>query len=257
MPAETDYYYRYYDLLHEKKDYAGEIDTVLRIGRECGCLPLTKVLDVGCGTGNHSFELARRGCQVVGVDIDGRMLAMARAKRTNAADNRVEFIDGGVEALSQREFDLTVALFNVVNYILDVPSLISFFKAIRERIRENGIFIFDSINGVAAMRDPAQRKESQVEGSCGERLRVVLTPTTDFWNESVTLDGRVEVEDAGRTISYGYSLRHRLWTSRVLREILSMTEMEVVNVCRWAQPEATATSDDWKIMFVCRRRQES
>jgi len=38
------------------------------------------LLDAGCGTGNFSLKLARRGCKVLGVDISADMLAIARCK---------------------------------------------------------------------------------------------------------------------------------------------------------------------------------
>ncbi len=38
------------------------------------------VLDAGCGTGRVAIELARRGLDVVGIDLDDEMLAAARAK---------------------------------------------------------------------------------------------------------------------------------------------------------------------------------
>jgi SAM-dependent methyltransferase len=37
-----------------------------------------RVLDVGCGFGRHSLELARRGCKVVGIDPSPAMIAAAR-----------------------------------------------------------------------------------------------------------------------------------------------------------------------------------
>ncbi|MDK2884294.1 class I SAM-dependent methyltransferase [Pseudothermotoga sp.] len=36
------------------------------------------ILDVGCGTGRHSIELAKRGYSVKGIDISERMLSIAR-----------------------------------------------------------------------------------------------------------------------------------------------------------------------------------
>jgi len=44
-----------------------------------GCSGRT-VLDAGCGTGRVAIELARRGADVVGVDLDSAMLAAAREK---------------------------------------------------------------------------------------------------------------------------------------------------------------------------------
>ncbi|MEK6726019.1 MAG: class I SAM-dependent methyltransferase [Deltaproteobacteria bacterium] len=38
------------------------------------------VLDAGCGTGNYSIELARRGADVIGIDSSEEMLAWARQK---------------------------------------------------------------------------------------------------------------------------------------------------------------------------------
>ncbi|MGH9282537.1 MAG: class I SAM-dependent methyltransferase [Acidimicrobiales bacterium] len=55
------------------RDMHGEAAFVESLG------PAT-VLDAGCGTGRVAIELARRGVQVVGVDLDPGMLAGARAK---------------------------------------------------------------------------------------------------------------------------------------------------------------------------------
>ncbi len=42
-------------------------------------LPIgSRILDMGCGTGRHSVELARRGYRIVGVDLSAGMLAEAR-----------------------------------------------------------------------------------------------------------------------------------------------------------------------------------
>ncbi len=47
-----------------------------------------RILDMGCGTGRHSIELAKRGYKVVGIDLSESQLKQAKAKatETKAAD---------------------------------------------------------------------------------------------------------------------------------------------------------------------------
>jgi len=61
-------YARYYDVLYQDKDYAGEADFVLSCLVRRQGEPRT-LLDLGCGTGRHGLEMARRGVSVTGVDM--------------------------------------------------------------------------------------------------------------------------------------------------------------------------------------------
>lgn len=63
---------------------------------EEGRTVLGRALDLGCGTGTHAIELARRGWDVTGVDAVGRAIAKAR-KRPGA--ERVRFVVGDVTDL--------------------------------------------------------------------------------------------------------------------------------------------------------------
>lgn len=67
------------------------------------------VLDAGCGDGTLALELARRGAVVVGVDVDGDMIAHAQA-RTGRLSARFEV--GRIEALPfvDASFDVVVAV---------------------------------------------------------------------------------------------------------------------------------------------------
>lgn len=56
---------------------ASGVDVHGEAGLVAGLGPAT-VLDAGCGTGRVARELARRGIEVVGVDLDGSMIATAR-----------------------------------------------------------------------------------------------------------------------------------------------------------------------------------
>jgi tRNA (mo5U34)-methyltransferase len=68
-----------------------------------------RVLDVGCNAGFYSFELARRGAEVTGLDIDAHYLRQARwAARQYGLEARIEFREGSVYELARggEQFDL-------------------------------------------------------------------------------------------------------------------------------------------------------
>jgi tRNA (mo5U34)-methyltransferase len=82
------------------------------------------VLDIGCNGGFYSFEMARRGAQVVGVDVEPLYLRQARwAARQFGLERQVEFIEGDVYSLlrSGRRYDLV--WFTGVFYHLRYPTL--------------------------------------------------------------------------------------------------------------------------------------
>lgn len=69
-----------------------------------------RILDVGCGTGRHALSLARRGYEVVGVDLSEGLLAKARQKaRLESLD--VTFVRCDARALCYEDaFDVVISL---------------------------------------------------------------------------------------------------------------------------------------------------
>lgn len=69
--------------------------------------PGARILDVGCGPGRHSYALAQRGFEVVGVDIADRFITLARAQAPAGAT----FVRADARDLSfDAEFDAVISL---------------------------------------------------------------------------------------------------------------------------------------------------
>ena len=83
----------------------GEADFVTSL------LPAGSVLDAGCGTGRVAVELACRGREVVGVDSDPSMLAVARQHDLPWVEADLATLDLG------RSFDLVVCAGNVMVFL--------------------------------------------------------------------------------------------------------------------------------------------
>lgn len=77
------------------------------------------MLDAGCGTGRVAIELAHRGHDVVGVDLDPAMLDLARDKAPDLAWIQGDLASTGIAGDSgeRRLFDAAVAAGNVMIFL--------------------------------------------------------------------------------------------------------------------------------------------
>ena len=97
------YQRRFDELAASGSDVHGEADLVTAFGP-------ASVLDAGCGTGRVGIELARRGIEVVGADIDASMLATARRRAPE-----IRWIDADLAALDLGcTFDVVLMAGNVL-----------------------------------------------------------------------------------------------------------------------------------------------
>jgi demethylmenaquinone methyltransferase/2-methoxy-6-polyprenyl-1,4-benzoquinol methylase len=90
--------------------------------------PGQRVLDVATGTGMVAFELARRGCRVVGLDQSEDMLRVARAKLAAAPElhGQVEFVPGQAEQLPFEDQEFQALTFTyLLRYVDDVGATMS------------------------------------------------------------------------------------------------------------------------------------
>jgi SAM-dependent methyltransferase len=78
-------------------------------------VPFGRALDLGCGTGAHTIELAARGWQATGVDLVPRALRTARQRAAAAgAGNGARFVRGDVTALEASDAG------NGFSFLLDI-----------------------------------------------------------------------------------------------------------------------------------------
>lgn len=108
VPRGDAYQARFDALAAQGSDVHGEVSFLL------GLDPApTTVLDAGCGTGRIAIELARRGVDVVGADVDPAMLATARS-----AAPPLEWVEADLVDLDLgRTFDAVVLAGNVLIFV--------------------------------------------------------------------------------------------------------------------------------------------
>ncbi len=104
-------------------------DRMARTPAECegvvamlGLKPGDRVLDLPCGIGRHSLELARRGMHVTGVDRTRLYLDKAReAERAAPGASPVEWVEGNMRTFERRgAFDAVINMYTSFGYF-DAP----------------------------------------------------------------------------------------------------------------------------------------
>ncbi|MGW2586640.1 class I SAM-dependent methyltransferase [Streptomyces virginiae] len=103
--------------------------------------PGKKLLDLGCGTGKSSFELARHGFQVTGADASPQMLEVARRKQD---PEDVTFLQADVRALPDLgRFDIVTTMGEPFTHLGDESDLAKAFDCVARALAPGGLFLFD------------------------------------------------------------------------------------------------------------------
>jgi 2-polyprenyl-3-methyl-5-hydroxy-6-metoxy-1,4-benzoquinol methylase len=108
-----------------------------------------RILDVGCGTGRHAIELAKRGYQVTGLDLSANMLAKARAN-AKAAGVRLRFIQKDARQFRfRKKFDLAIMLCEGSFPLMETDEMnFRILKNCYNSLLPGGKLIFTTLNGL-------------------------------------------------------------------------------------------------------------
>ena len=128
------------------KGTIGEIDF---IEKEIKKDKSKKILDIGCGTGRHSIELAKRGYNVTGIDLSECMLEMAKQK-AKVAKVKVEFIKADARYLKfEKEFDLALILCEGGFSLMETDEMnYMILQSASRSLKDNGKLILTTLNGL-------------------------------------------------------------------------------------------------------------
>lgn len=239
---------RVYDSINSDIDYGTWADFIEKIiEREAKARP-ELVLDLGCGTGKMTLELASRGYDMTGIDYSPDMLDVAR----DAAEEQ------GADVLwlcqDMREFelygtvDLTVSCLDCINHLTRPSDVEKTFKLVHNYLIPDGLFIFD-INGkykfenIYADRSYVMEEQGGVciwQNNYDEKKKIC-----DFY---ITLFE--ECED-GRYERYDEEQRERMYTLAEMKRMLEKSNLEFIGA--YSDFEFTEATDmDERIYIVAR-----
>ena len=130
------------DRLTNDVDYEATVAFYYEILKREGLNPRTCV-DLACGTGSVTAILARKGLQVIGVDLSEEMLTVAQQKASEL-ENMPQFICQPLQELwLPRGVDMAVCALDSLDYITDPDDCAEAIRRVYKALNPGGIFIFD------------------------------------------------------------------------------------------------------------------
>jgi len=144
-----------------------EVDALVKL---LDLKPNARILDLPCGIGRHSAELAHRGFKVTGVDLHEPYLAEARAKAPGVewvrADMR-EFVRPG-------EFDAVLNLFTSFGYFEDPAGDLRVVKNAFESLRPGGAFVIEMKGKENVVAEYQERRWIELEDGSSLLSRLTI-----------------------------------------------------------------------------------
>ena len=133
-----------YDRLNDTVDYSAWADFIEEsFRRYSDNLPRT-VLELGCGTGSMTLELARRGYDVIAIDLSEEMLAVADSRAREERLTNIRFIQSDMCSFELGgSVDAVVCCLDGINHLTRRDDLLSCFSTVSHYLAQGGVFVFD------------------------------------------------------------------------------------------------------------------
>jgi SAM-dependent methyltransferase len=200
----------------------------------------SRILDLGCGPGRHSVELARRGYQVTGVDFSAGMLAEAQ-KAAQSAGVKVEWIHcDATQFKAQMPFDAAICMLEAAFGFMtpkDDPTQhdLSILRNVNAALKPGARFLLGASNAFKGIREYTQ---DDVESGRFDPATMLhhgpatwTTPDGEERSVMVRIRNYLPTEIAMLLRQVGFEVEH-IWGGTFGRRKINLDEYMITVVAR-------------------------
>jgi len=229
-----------------------EVDGLIRIFEDFKVPKHSRILDVSCGIGRHSIPLAKRGHDVLGLDLSPLFIAQANATaKARRINSRAKFRVADVREIAldlqtEEPFNVILILRSSHGYYGEEED-VRMFTALRNRTPRNGLLVDDTVNRDYLINNP-RATTVDIVGNIELHERRRFNPETSWHESNWSFYMRT-----GRDLKLKAKLRihHRVYSRRELRALLESPGWRYVK-CYGEFDLAPFRPDSKRIIACCR-----
>jgi SAM-dependent methyltransferase len=205
---------KYYDYLAPAStpDECQFLDIVFK---KYGHIKVSRILDLGCGTGRHALLLQKMSYQVTGIDLSADMLKVAQKKSPNSIFKKMNFI---YPDFAPNFFDASICMWSTIGYV-STDQLFKKFVDNISRITKN-LFVFSQSNyesGITYQNDTHTSVVKIPKGEIVNQMSRVYLPETGIRKEKYFYT----ITENGKTITLTDQSELKLWRLDEIEKLLS------------------------------------
>ncbi|NBG87878.1 class I SAM-dependent methyltransferase [Isachenkonia alkalipeptolytica] len=190
---------KYYEIAFSYRDIQGEVDTFEESIQRFSKIPVTNVLEIGCGNSPHMRELVNRGYRYHGIDLSEAMLDYAREKSKDIK-GKVHFTCADMTDFTlPRQVDFVYIPLGSL-YAKTNENLNAHFDSISRVLKKGGLYLLDWCVNFEPLGETKDSWEMEEEGILVETEFSIskLNKVTQTYEEGITL----QVKDHGKEMSF-------------------------------------------------------
>lgn len=248
-----------YDCLYFDKDYEGECQLIEEAINNFSERKVTKILDLGCGTGNHAWRLARRGYQVVGLDLSEAMLKLAFQKKNNfplpPGKEPPLFLRGDIRNFSFKiKFDVVLAMFAVLGYLPENEDVLAAIKNVSQHLLAGGLFLADFWYGPAVETIRPESRQKLIFVDKGKILREARSELYPEKHHCLVHYRLIIKNEADQKIGeFEEKHRMRYFFRPEIENFLAAAGLNLVKLVAFGDLNKPADTSTWNVFLVAKK----
>lgn len=246
---------------HQKQ----EIDFIIR---ECKIEKNHSVLDFGCGTGRHTFELASRAIETIGVDYVEKHIEFAKSKALEQGKLNCEFIQGDCRSINiEKKFDCVICLYDVIGTFPDNQDNIKIINNIVSHLKVGGyalisVMNFELTENIAtnkfSVRNNPEMLLGLLPGSIMEQTGDIFNPASFLLDLDDQIVYRKEQFSLGDNLPSEILVRDRRFRRREIEHLCKIEGLDVifsryVQSGKWDVPLEATNTKAKEILILCQK----